>query len=151
MDKKIKNNQENAVLFKKLTPDTKSPSRNTSTDAGWDLYSTSETVEIPGRCSYLISTGISLAIPAGYYGRVAPRSGLSVKGLDVGAGVIDSGYRGEVKVLLRNTTPESMFIEKGQKIAQIIFTAISTSEMIEVQDLLHSERGDKGFGSSGDT
>lgn len=98
----------------------------------------------------LISTGVSLAIPKGYYGRVAPRSGLSCKGIDIGAGVVDSGYRGEIKVLFINNSTESYIIKSGDKIAQIVLTRIMNSPKLEaVDELPSSERGADGFGSTG--
>lgn len=139
----------NQVRFKKLDPEAKSPYRAYPTDAGWDL-SSSEDCAVPARGSRLISTGISFEIPVGYYGRVAPRSGLSVKeGIDVGAGVVDATYRGEVKVLLRNTKDTDFIVNKGDRIAQIIFTQILTTELKEVTELSDTDRGDSGFGSSG--
>tara|TARA_B100000401_G_C52692471_1_gene665174 strand:- start:659 stop:1015 length:357 start_codon:yes stop_codon:yes gene_type:complete len=113
----------------------------------------------------LVSTGICIEIPEGYYGRIAPRSGLAVKkGLDVMAGVIDSGYRGEIKVLLVNLNPpspkknayESFFgsfgkidIKQEDRIAQIIIEKCYSPKWTEVEELSNSERDEGGFGSSG--
>jgi dUTP pyrophosphatase len=109
------------IKIKLLNEDAKIPTRANLTDAGADLYS-SENVEIDTGCRKLISTGIFLEIPEGYYGRIAPRSGLAVKnGIDTLAGVIDSSYRGEVKVALLNTDKDFSFhIKKGDRIAQLI-------------------------------
>ena len=123
------------IKFEKISDFAVCPSRNTSTDAGYDLCST-EFCSINPLSRRLVSTGIKIEIPEGYYGRIAPRSGLAVnKGLDVMAGVIDSGYRGELKVLLVNLAPstnsslphESIFgssskidIKQGDRIAQLI-------------------------------
>jgi len=105
----------------------------------------------------LVSTGIALAIPEGYVGLIWPRSGLAVKrGIDVFAGVIDSGYRGEIKVCLYTNsvdpnwgTPKAFDIEKGDRIAQIIFQKIEPFKLIETQELDDTNRGACGFGSSG--
>lgn len=104
--------------------------------------------EILNRC--LVPTGISMAIPSGYYGRIASRSGLSCKGFDVGAGVIDSGYRGEIKVLMINNSTEIKTFNVGDKIAQLILTKIMDNPILkEVSELPESNRGDNGFGSTG--
>ena len=152
------------IKFQKISDFAVCPSKNTSTDAGYDLYST-DSCSINPLERKLISTGIKIQIPEGYYGRVAPRSGLAVKkGLDVMAGVIDSGYRGELKVLLVNITPylpsktpyENFFgkfgkidIKQGDRIAQIIIEKCYSAQWQEVQELEDSERNEGGFGSSG--
>ena len=98
----------------------------------------------------LVSTSISLAIPEGHVGLVWPRSGLSIKkGIDVFAGVIDSGYRGEVKVCLFNSGATAFDIDEGDRIAQILIQKISDCKMVGVESLDGSDRGDGGFGSSG--
>ena len=91
-----------------------------------------------------------MEIPIGYYGRVAPRSGLAFKnGIDTLAGVIDAGYRGEIAVIIINHGKEDFKIEKGNRIAQMIFEKIDQAEFEEVEELNITERGDGGFGSSG--
>lgn len=102
----------------------------------------------------MVSTGLRLEIPEGYYGRVAPRSGLTVKhGLDVGAGVIDSDYRGVVSVVLFNHGQMPVSLEAGSRIAQLIIEKIATPEVVEVKcgdpRLRETRRGDGGFGSTG--
>ena len=126
------------------------PKRNNPTDAGADLYSV-EQVTIPPQCRALVSTGISVEIPEGFYGRIAPRSGLAVKnGIDVLAGVCDSSYRGEIKVVIINTDKDYPFeITYGDKIAQLIIEQHFNFEMIEYDELTDSNRGSNGFGSSG--
>ena len=152
------------IKYQKVSDFATCPSRNTSTDAGYDLYST-ECHRIEPMQRVLVSTGICIEIPEGYYGRVAPRSGLAVKkGLDVMAGVIDSGYRGEIKVLLVNLNPpttnrnayESFFgssgkidIKEGDRVAQIIIEKCYSAEWKEIEELSSSERDEGGFGSSG--
>ena len=99
----------------------------------------------------LVSTGIRVAIPPSYYGRLAPRSGLALKhGIDVGAGVIDADYRGDVKVLLFNFGTEAFQVRKGDRIAQLIVEKISPDETMTVVDALDDTvRDASGFGSTG--
>ena len=126
-------------------------------DAGWDLYA-SEACVIPPKERRVIKTGISLAIPEGYVGLIWPRSGLAVKkGVDVLAGVVDAGYRGEVMVCLLNTQyfcdisgqEDHIDINVGDRIAQILFQRVPHFKLIEVDDLKDTERSESGFGSSG--
>lgn len=118
-------------------------------DAGYDLCA-NESVTIYKGCRALISTGISLSIPSGYYGRIAPRSGLAVKsGIDVGAGVIDSTYTGIIKVLLFNFGENPFEVKVGDRIAQLICEKIGHFEIKEVNELDTTGRGTNGFGSSG--
>lgn len=128
------------------------PTRSRVDDAGFDLTST-ESVEIPPQDVALIGTGVEIAIPSGWYGRVAPRSGMSVKKkLDVYAGVVDASYRGEVKVCLANLTNEYVKVFAGDRIAQLVITRIlDTNQLVfkEVKGLPDSDRGGLGFGSSG--
>ena len=154
------------IKYSKIVPNAKEPFRANPSDAGYDLFSTQyETLEPFQR--KLISTGINIEIPEGFYGRVAPRSGLACKkGVDVMAGVIDSGYRGEIKVLLINfsfegynlkpNALEAMFgsinkinIKPGDRIAQLIIEKCHSAEWKSVNSLEKSKRGEKGFGSSG--
>ena len=146
------------VFVKLLSPEAKLPTRKDG-DAGWDLYSI-EDITINGGEYKTIKTGISIQMPKGWVGCIWPRSGLSVKqGADVLAGVVDSTYTGEIMVCLsNNTTPLPLFetpgdvaihISKGDRIAQILFHELPDVELIEVDRLDETERGEKGFGSSG--
>ena len=131
-----------------LAPGAILPTRGTDGAAGYDLYAT-EDVIINCFQFTLVSTGVSMAIPAGHYGRIAPRSGLAVKhGVMVGAGVIDSDYRGEIKVALATLNGVYEF-KKGDRIAQIIIEPVVTPDLVQVDSLDDSERGDSGFGSTG--
>ena len=122
------------------------PVRATLHAAGYDLFAC-ENIIIPGGQRRLITTNVIMAIPNGFYGRIAPRSGLAYKnGIDVLAGVIDSDYRKEIGVILYNTSNEDFFVKSGDRIAQIILTPIFTPELIE-GDLEFTTRG--GFGSTG--
>ncbi|CAG9938409.1 unnamed protein product [Clonostachys rosea f. rosea IK726] len=105
---------------------------------------------VPARGKVLVSTDISIACPAGTYGRIAPRSGLASKNfIDTGAGVIDADYRGEVKVLLFNHAETDFEIKEGDRIAQLVLERIYTPDVVEVQELEESVRGAGGFGSTG--
>ena len=118
-------------------------------DAGADITA-SEKVTIPPRERTLVSTGVRLEIPDGHVGLIWPRSGLAVKkGIDCGAGVIDSHYRGEVKVLLFNHSDNEFQIEPGDRIAQILIQKVERVEFLPVDQLSETARNDAGFGSTG--
>ena len=136
------------LRVKKLDSRACMPVRNTNTDAGIDLFSLDEVVIAPKERNK-IHTGIALEIPEGFYGRVAPRSGLAAKnGIDVLAGVVDSGYRGEIIVILYNTSDEEFTLPPQSKIAQLIVEAHFNFPILEVEELTGTERGENGFGSS---
>ena len=118
-------------------------------DAGADLRSSVDTV-IPARGKHLISTGIRLKLPPGHVGLIWPRSGLAVKhSLDCGAGVIDSEYRGEIKVLLFNHSDQDYVIKRGDRVAQLIVQKFEKIDFIPVDSLEDTARGGNGFGSTG--
>ena len=125
------------------------PKRGSSGAAGFDLFASSAGV-VPARGRALVPTDISIAIPADCYGRVAPRSGLAVRlGIDVGAGVIDSDYRGALSVLLFNTDDADFAYGVGDRVAQLVIERISTADVEVVETLDDTERGAGGFGSTG--
>jgi dUTP pyrophosphatase len=128
------------------------PSRAYPGDAGLDLYALEDGVLGPGERAS-IRTGVAVEIPDGQAGLVLPRSGLAAKhgiALVNAPGLIDSGYRGEVRVLLLNTDASASFeIAPGDRIAQLVLVRVETPAVVEVQDLALSERGAGGFGSSG--
>lgn len=132
-----------------LDQNAKVPTKANLNDAGFDLYSIIDTI-IPPKQRKTVRTGIAIQMPDHLAGLIWPRSGLSVKqGIDVLAGVVDSGYRGEIMVCLYNTSDEVVGINTGDRIAQIIFQEVPRVTM-EVHDTLgSSQRGDNGFGSSG--
>ena len=137
-----------ALRFKQLDSRAVLPSRGSALSAGLDVCSI-EDVELPPKSRGLARTGLAVAIPPGFYGRVAPRSGLAVKqGLDVLAGVIDSDYRGELCCVLYNTGDEPIRLPAGSKICQLIIEQIITPEAIWVNDLDVTARGAGGFGST---
>ncbi len=116
--------------------------------AGLDLYSAENGI-VPARGRVLISTGLQLGIPRGYYGRIAPRSGLAFwQSLDVGGGVIDPDYRGIVYVLLLNFSLTDIYIKRGQKIAQLILERFGDPTIWLVPRLESTQRGSGSFGST---
>ncbi|KAI8979560.1 dUTPase-like protein [Mycotypha africana] len=137
------------LLIKRLSEHAKLPTRGSAAAAGYDLYCAHD-ITIPAKGKTIVATDISLAIPMGHYGRVAPRSGLASKHhLDTGAGVIDADYRGPLGVLLFNFSDIDYQVKRGDRIAQLIIEKISTPEVVEVESLEESERGHGGFGSTG--
>ncbi|KAK1366400.1 Deoxyuridine 5'-triphosphate nucleotidohydrolase [Heracleum sosnowskyi] len=143
-------NQNVPILrVKKLSDKAVIPSRGSPLSAGYDLSSAKETV-IPARGKALVPTDLSIAIPEGTYGRIAPRSGLTWKhSIDVGAGVIDGDYRGPVGVILFNHSDVEFQVNVGDRIGQLIIEKIMTPDVTEVDDLDDTVRGVGGFGSTG--
>lgn len=160
------------LLIAKLHPEAVIPSRGSSGAVGYDLYSVLNTEILPQQRT-TIPTGISVKIPPGHYGRIAPRSGYAHKdGIDVLAGVIDPDYKGEVRVILLNTSKDTPFeISKGQRIAQLVLEKCSVPPVVVVnpdviakyidfsdytfkmgatnERVIHKTRGEGGFGSTG--
>jgi dUTP pyrophosphatase len=125
------------------------PARATDGSAGYDLYAC-ESVLIESGKRQLVDTGVMMEVPLGYYGRIAPRSSLAWKSsIDVGAGVIDPDYRSKIGVLLINNGTKPFLVKIGDRIAQIIITAIITPELVLCDELSITERGEGGFGSTG--
>lgn len=138
-----------SLSFKKLDANAVLPTRGSPAAAGLDLYSI-EAVRLAPQQRSLVRTGLAVAIPEGFYGRVAPRSGLSTKmGLDVLAGVIDADYRGEIQCLLYNTSNEAVELPAQTRICQLIIEKIITPTPVLVDDLTDTMRGSGGFGSTG--
>jgi dUTP pyrophosphatase len=135
--------------FKQLDPRATLPTRGSSAAAGLDLYSIEAVSLEPGQ-RVIARSGLAVAIPEGFYGRLAPRSGLATKkGLDVLAGVIDADYRGEIGCLLHNTGEEKIELAENSKICQLIIERIVTPQAVWADDLGDTERGRGGFGSTG--
>ena len=138
--------------IKRLRPDAVVPERAYAGDAGLDLAACERVELAPGERA-LVGTGLAVAIPEGHAGFVQPRSGLAVKhGITIvnTPGLIDAGYRGELKVALLNTDARSAFVvEPGMRIAQLVVLALPAVAPVEVDELPASERGAGGFGSSG--
>lgn len=146
----------------KFDKDAKTPTRANYTDAGLDLYC-NESVFLPLGKTLAISTGIGIHVPKGSTGKVEDRSSLALSGLRTGGGIIDAGYSGEIRVVMHNLNKSDSFrydvhtgnnehgtwIVKGDKIAQFLLYKVETAPAIETNILWNSERGNSGFGSSG--
>jgi len=137
------------MQVKLLDPQAKLPTRESAKAAGHDLYPNEEKI-IPASGQDVVATGISITPPRGTYGRIAPRSGMAVKHqIAVNAGVIDSDYPGEIKVVLVNMDYQDYPIRKGDRIAQLITEKIVESNCYQVPKLRETKRGQKGLGSTG--
>lgn len=139
------------ILLKLLDPDLPVPGHARPGDAGVDLHARQAVALAAGERATVL-TGIAVAIPEGHAGLVVPRSGLAARhgiGVVNGPGLIDSGYRGEVAVILVNHGSESVTLERGDRIAQLVVVPVATQEMVVVDELPSSERGAGGFGSTG--
>lgn len=140
------------LRFQRLSEDAVLPRQAHPGDAGFDLHAAEPAHIGPGE-RWQVKTGLSVAIPPGHAGLVLPRSGLAHKhGISLvnGPGLIDSGYRGEVGVLLLNNDPAEIFrVEPGDRIAQLVIISLPDIDLIEVEELGETERGSGGFGSTG--
>lgn len=137
------------LKFKQLDSRAELPTRGTPLSAGLDLFCIDE-LRIEPRTRVRAHTGLSVAIPEGFYGRLAPRSGLAAKqGIDVLAGVVDADYRGEIICLLYNTADEAAVLPAGSKICQLIIEKVITPTPAWAEDLEETARGAGGFGSTG--
>lgn len=137
------------LFIKKLSDNATVPTRGSELAAGLDLYSAVDII-IPSHGKSVVMTDISISIPEGYYGRIAPRSGLAAKHfIDVGAGVIDQDYRGNIGVVLFNFSDKEFVVKKGDRIAQLILEKILICNVQLVDDLENTNRGEGGFGSTG--
>ena len=137
------------LQIKRLTLDATLPTRASPGSVGYDLYSLNDLVIQPNSRD-IVSTGVCATIPLGCYGRIAPRSGLTVKYvIHVGAGVIDPDYTGELKVCLFNLGSVPFEIKQGERIAQLILEKCSTPLIQEVNELQKTMRANRGFGSTG--
>jgi len=137
----------------RLDPDLPLPVYARDGDAGIDLLARVGTVLAPAGGRALVPTGVAVALPVGFAGFIQPRSGLALRhGVTClnSPGLIDSGYRGELKVLLINTDPSEEFVvTRGERIAQLVVQAVEIVRFVEVDDLEASSRGEGGFGSTG--
>lgn len=140
-----------SVPIKLMSGEAKLPSYAHEGDAGLDLRSAQNLIIWPGKRE-LIKTGVAVAIPEGYAGFILPRSGLAInKGLTVlnAPGLIDSGYRGEVKVALINLGQGRVTVHEGDRIAQLVIQQVAKADLVRVAELSETMRGLEGFGSSG--
>ena len=125
------------------------PTRGSQNAAGLDLYASSD-ISIPARGKGLVSTGLAIAVPEGHYGRIAPRSGFSTRNhADIGAGVIDADYRGEIMILVFNHKRDNLIIQEGDRVAQLILEKITQAHVVESTSLPETQRDTDGFGSTG--
>ena len=141
------------IKYQKLSNLAKEPSRGSAAAAGYDLYAATDSVfTIPAHSSVMIPTDLSMELPDGYFGAIFARSGLaSKKGLRPAncVGVIDSDYRGNIKVCLHNDTDENKELDPGDRIAQLVLMPYIEMNFIESEQLEETGRGDGGFGSTG--
>lgn len=137
-----------SINIKKLHPEAKFPEYKSKEAAGCDFYALKDAVINPGE-TQKIPTGISMEVPFGFYIRIEDRSGLGLMGIHKVAGIIDSDYRGEILIVLHNTTKEVFKIEKHDRIAQGIVSPVSQVVFREVSELSSTERGERGFHSTG--
>jgi dUTP pyrophosphatase len=139
------------IAVRRLHPDARLPEQAYEGDAGLDLAACEGAVLAPGERA-IVPTGIAVEIPDGYAGFVQPRSGLAARhgiGIVNAPGLIDSGYRGEIRVVLINTDREHAFVvEAGMRIAQLVIAPVASARLVEVDELAGTERGVRGFGSS---
>ncbi|XP_060734478.1 deoxyuridine 5'-triphosphate nucleotidohydrolase, mitochondrial [Tachysurus vachellii] len=137
------------LKFVKLTEHATTPTRGSAKAAGFDLYSAYDYTIAP-MDKAIVKTDLQIAVPSGCYGRVAPRSGLAAKHfIDVGAGVVDEDYRGNVGVVLFNFGKETFEVKKGDRVAQLVCERICYPDLQELETLDETERGAGGFGSTG--
>ena len=139
------------VKYKRLSPQVVVPSPARPGDAAVDLGTTVRVVLAPGGRE-AVPTGLAVAIPDGFAGLVVPRSGHAIRsgvGVVNGPGLIDSGYRGEIKVILVNHGSEEVVFDPGDRIAQLMIVPVPTVSWVEAEDLGETARGDSGFGSTG--
>jgi dUTP pyrophosphatase len=136
------------LKVKRIVEGAKLPSYHHQGDAGLDIFSAVDCVLEAGT-AMAVPTGIKVAIPEGYAGLIWDKSGISLKGVHKLAGVVDSGYRGEVKVVLVNLGREPFRIEKGMKIAQLLIQPVIEVQVVETDELGETSRGEEGFGSTG--
>lgn len=138
-----------AIDVKKLNENAKTPHFAHDDDAGMDLFAAEEVTIAPGE-SATIPTGIAMAIPLGYVGLIWDKSGHAiVRGLKVMGGVVDAGYRGEIKIGIINHGKEPHTFEAGDKVAQMLLQKVSQATFTEVDELSETVRGEGGFGSTG--
>ncbi|MGD9345688.1 MAG: dUTP diphosphatase [Candidatus Aminicenantes bacterium] len=136
------------LKVKRIHKDAKLPSYGHVGDAGLDLFSVMDCV-LKGGEARAVSTGVQVAIPDGYVGLIWDKSGISLKNIHRLAGVVDSGYRGEIKVVMTNLSTEAFSVEKGMKIAQMLIQPVARVKVVDSEDLDETSRGGNGFGSTG--
>lgn len=137
-----------SIQVKRLSDSAIVPRKGTIGSAGYDLYASAECC-VSAKGKAIVKTDISMAIPYGYYGRVAPRSSMAMKHTDIGAGVIDSDYRGEIGIVLFNHSDVDLCIKIHDRVAQILIEKLGMGLLVEVDELDTTLRGGDGYGSTG--
>jgi dUTP pyrophosphatase len=140
--------EEMVLKVKRIHPEARLPGYGHTGDAGLDLFSVADHDLGPGEV-FAVPTGIQVAIPAGHVGLVWDKSGISLKGVHRLAGVVDSGYRGEVRIVLVNLSGGTFAVKKGMKIAQMLVQPVVSVGILESDELDATPRGEGGFGSTG--
>lgn len=136
------------LKVKKLLPHARLPSKAYSGDLGFDLYA-AEDCQVPAAGQIAVSTGIAVDMPEGWGGMLKDRSSMALKRIYLSAGVIDNGYRGEIKAVLRNESSEPYIIKAGDKVAQMVPLPVTDWDVQAVSELEETHRNSGGFGSSG--
>jgi dUTP pyrophosphatase len=137
-----------SIQILRVSPEATLPTRAHPDDAGLDLYSLEDVILEPQQ-GRVAKTGIAIALPPKHVGLVADRSSLAKKGIKTAGGIIDAGYRGEIHIVLWNISQDPIQLRKGERIAQLLIIPIITPAVEEVQTLDETQRGTKGFGSTG--
>jgi dUTP pyrophosphatase len=141
-------NSMKTLRIAKTSPDAKAPVRAHHDDAGLDLCALEDAILGPGQ-GKTVRTGITIELETGFFGMIADRSSMAKKGVKTAGGIVDSGYRGEIQVVLWNLSQEEIRIARGDKMAQLLVLPIALPQVELVESLTQTERGAKGFGSSG--
>ena len=136
------------VKFVRLDENAKAPTRAHDTDAGWDMYA-SQSLNLEPFTYGAIKTGLAFEIPTGWHVQIHTRSSYAKAGIRCHLGIVDAGYRGELKVIIHNHTNQFVNIKKGDRFCQLIFLPVPDVRLAEVKELSKSSRGEGGFGSSG--
>ncbi len=141
-------NNLNSLKVLKISQEATLPTRAHPDDAGLDLYAL-EDCHLKSGAGTVVRTGVAIALPTGFVAWVADRSSLAKRGLKTAGGVIDAGYRGEIHIIFWNLSQEPLHLKKGERIAQLLIFPIGTPSVLAVQELETTQRGLKGFGSTG--
>ena len=136
------------IEIKRLSTEATLPTRAYPDDAGLDIYGLEDAILNPSE-GKVVGTGVALAVPKGHVGMVCDRSSMAKKGVKTAGGIIDAGYRGELKIVLWNLSKDPIRVVRGERIAQLLVLPIQTPAVKEVSELSEADRGEKGFGSSG--
>ena len=136
------------IQILRLSTEATLPTRAHADDAGLDLYGLEDVLLEPQQ-GKVARTGIALALPKGFVGQVADRSSLAKRGVKTAGGIIDAGYRGEIQIVLWNVSNTPIQLKRGERVAQLLIIPVATPAVVEVQTLDETQRGGKGFGSSG--